>query len=275
MKKIFMSVFVTILLFSITAFASSDEFNNDIPKSVIDFANSNGVQYIKDSLNKKPEDFGINNIDDLNKLTLDEGFQINRTDIEKLKDEKNISLKEVSNPKDEWIFLVNANGLPKITLIIQLENKQLSVEGFSDRGEVFSNTLKTFQNLTLEKESAEKPIFVIHQAVSYFSSSIKGKDYNMPIISSIGGIEKDNALYTKLTDSKDTLNFLRVKQTESLKHKNDPEQLLGGSTIFIPSDPNINITPHMNYVKISIISLLSVGIIILLILYKRKIPKRT
>ncbi|HHY21527.1 MAG TPA: hypothetical protein GX525_06500 [Bacilli bacterium] len=145
MKKRFLSFILLIAIcVGLIPHASLAKLDN-IPEEVLIFAKNEGLQVFKELVSDEPTDFGFNNLEEVNRVELGEGFLIHYIDPTKLKEAKNIHF--LKNTSTEWDFLILSDGKVISSLTIgSFGDQKYEVRKVGGNPEYLEKALKEVQN---------------------------------------------------------------------------------------------------------------------------------
>jgi len=163
---------------------SDDKKNESIPQEIMRAAEE-GLIKVKARLNavRNLEGWGFNNVEEVNRLTLGEGFRINYLDGDKLRQYQGKSLIELINPKifETWRFNLHLDGIPKTFMQIGLRDGKYQYVGMGGKAEEFNNAITKLKRLTNEKGVSSKPILFSTGNYFYLIEIIDNEEFVMPI----------------------------------------------------------------------------------------------
>jgi hypothetical protein len=204
MKKILGLIFLLSLLASTSVFADSSNRNNPIPDSVLQYVQDEGFNIFNEKAAHSPMEYGFQNLNELSKAKVGEGFQIHIIDAEKLNNTTASSLIDSSTGLAEWLFIVNVDGTPKSTLRIGFSNGHAHFENMTSLQGHLGEALQSFRNLVAEKDGVQ-PILLSWMNNYYVAGKIGDKEYNLPVAMTSNA---DPALLS----SDETIQLLQEKQ---------------------------------------------------------------
>ncbi|MDB5055763.1 MAG: hypothetical protein JWM44_3813 [Bacilli bacterium] len=204
MKKIIALIFLLNLLASTSVFADSSDGGNLIPDAVMQYSHEKGFNIFNEKAAHSPTEYGFQNLNELSKATVGDGFQIHRIDAVKLNNATPSSLIDISTGLSEWLFIVNVDGVPKSTLLIGFSNDHAYFENMTSLQGRLGEALQNFRKLVAEKGEAQT-ILLSWANNYYFAAKIGVKEYNLPVAMS----SKANPT---LLSADETIQLLQEKQ---------------------------------------------------------------
>lgn len=182
MKKIFVLVISLLLVcaFNSNIFADSD---SAIPEEVFTVAND-GVELVKSKMMSDPGRWGFTSVNEINRLILGEGFQVNYIDGYKLSTSSGKSITELiaANIIDTWEFTLDMDGISKVFLTVAFEDGAYRVVHFGGNAEQFGIARKNFESLTNDKGLTVKPTLISIGSTYYWATLINDEEFALPVI---------------------------------------------------------------------------------------------
>lgn len=210
MKKLVLIIScILITLFAFGSFISASQ--SQLPSDVLK-AEEEGLSFFKTKVSQNPQQFGFNSVDEVNKVTLGEGFNVLFLNQEKLKSKETDSLLELTDASTMYEFAVELDGKAKTFLTIGLEDGAYKVVHFGGNAQVFGDTFKKFKDLN---KTLRKPALVKIGSSYCFVDKTNAHELVLPAVSSahaesLGGM--DNSV---MKQSKDLVKYLKAMQKNS------------------------------------------------------------
>lgn len=128
--KVFIST--ALLLFGLVGSAFA---NSEVPHEVKEAADQ-GLRLYKEKIKSQPEEFGYKE-SEVDSAELEEGYQVNIINTDKLKKSNSESLLDNSAPLDRWEFVVSVNGSAKSFLTVAKVDGAYKTVKFGGNAEQF------------------------------------------------------------------------------------------------------------------------------------------
>lgn len=123
---------------------------DSVPDEVLIFAKNEGLQVFKELVLDEPAIFGLNNVEDVNRVELGEGFLIHYIDPTKLKEtkaSKEETIHFIKQVSKEWEFLILLDGKAISFLTIgSLDDQKYEVKRAGGNPEYLEKALKEVQH---------------------------------------------------------------------------------------------------------------------------------
>lgn len=203
-----------------------------IPQDVLTVAND-GVKFVKTKMESNPERWGFSDVNEVNRLTLGEGFRVNYIGSDKLSKASGNSLAELIDPNiiETWEFTLDLDGNPKVFLTVAFENGAYQVVHFGGNADSFGIAKSNFKSLANDKGVTSKPTLISAGKTYYFLSELNDEELILPVKSGSNASIKDN---DQLRPASEIINELKDIKKDSAEGTRR-----GGSTSNIASTTTI------------------------------------
>ncbi|KEO84856.1 hypothetical protein [Tumebacillus flagellatus] len=128
---------------------------SNVPPDVQTYAEHEGLQEAKRLLEITGED--------VQALTVGPGLQVYLPDVEKTKQSRDGSLLDVLKPIEQWEFVLEANGEPKVLLDVQKQDGQLSLVLTGGSGSTFMEAWESY-----DQHATTPPVLLHDMSARYF-----------------------------------------------------------------------------------------------------------
>lgn len=182
MKKIFLLLTIILTLLSLNSIVAFAESNSDVPQEVLAVAKE-GAEIVKSKMSSNPQRWGFESTDDINSLTLGEGFHVNYIDVNKLSksSDKNLIRSVDYNIIDTWEFTLDSNGVSKTFLTVAFEDDAYRMVNFGGNAGSFGLAKNNFRQLISEKDADVKPTLMKFRNLYYFVTEITNEEFALPV----------------------------------------------------------------------------------------------
>ena len=229
---------------------------NSVPEEVFIFAKNEGLQVFKELVSDEPTDFGFNNLAEVSKVELGEGFLVHYIDPKKLKEvktskEKNIHL--LKKDSTEWDFLILLDGKAISSLTIEsLDNQTYEVKKVGGSPDYLEKALKEIKN--------DNFFLLRDKDISYL---VKDSGDILPLI--------DEGMIEKIFGQKKAISSELLIDT--LKQVQDDETIQDQDAGFHYSSDEVGSSYNYPYIVMSSIFIALVATLIIWFIIKRKIVR--
>lgn len=169
MKKLWSTALLAGLLTTWLALPAAAAVHSDVPLDVETYAAQEGLPLAKKLLALAPADIGLSNAEEVNQLTLGPGLQLHTISPAKLESSDATSLLEMTEPQQEWEFVVEKDGKPVTFLLIASKNGHLEFKRVGGKSEGFWDTWNQFEHYS---EAQVEPTLVVSNQVQYLVGTI-------------------------------------------------------------------------------------------------------
>ncbi|SDY25802.1 hypothetical protein SAMN05421736_101793 [Evansella caseinilytica] len=139
---------------------------SEIDDELMSFVQTDGIAIFQELVSQDPEGHGYDNVKQVERTEVGEGFKIHYIDNEKLRAANNqSSISSIVKASNEWLFFIELEGKPKSILTIEQQNDGYGVISAGGNSENASKILNI-----LKEGSDEEILLVQDQGINFFVS---------------------------------------------------------------------------------------------------------
>ncbi|WP_010273517.1 hypothetical protein [Paenibacillus senegalensis] len=194
MKRWLQLIMVLLFGVSLSTAALAEGRNNSVPDEVMAAAEE-ALNLYREYVTDRPKEYGFEEPEEANLLTLGDGHQVYSLNMDKLWQESNAdSLLALSDLSEEWEFIVLYDSEPRSFLSVgkNEQSGQWEALGFGGTSLYFAQQLKLFEEWTAGERTEDRPYIVRDGSSRYIVANLQGIEHSLPVHPDAG--EQDTAI---------------------------------------------------------------------------------
>lgn len=183
MKRWLLLIISLALSVSMATAALAEERNDSVPAEVMTSAEE-ALSLYQEYVMDRPKEYGFEDPEEANLLTLGQGHQVYSLNMNKLLQEDNAeSLLALSDLSDEWEFIVLYEGEPRSFLSVgkNEQSNEWEALGFGGTSQYFAQKLNWFDEWTAGEREEENPYIIRNGSSRYIVANLQGNEYTLPV----------------------------------------------------------------------------------------------
>lgn len=191
MKRWLLMLMALVLSVGFSSQALANDSSDMVPDDVMTAA-TEALELYKEYVMDRPKEYGFEEPEEANDLTLGKGHPVYRLNMGKLMQEENAdSLLALSDLEEEWEFVVLYAGEPRSFLSVgRNDSGGWEALGFGGTSYSFAQGISLFEEWTAEQRTEEQPYIIRHDSNRYIVADLQGVEHALSVDS--GNTEEES-----------------------------------------------------------------------------------